>query len=49
MIRYQTVEGMRSGQSAASAAEQAVKRISQYYPDYSGAVIAVSIDGLYGM
>lgn len=39
---------MREGYSASEAAEIAVKRIVEAYPEFSGAVIAVTIDGEYG-
>lgn len=39
---------MRDGASAAEAAKIAVARIVEFYPEFSGAVIAVSIDGEYG-
>lgn len=43
-----TVEGMRAGLSPSKAAEVAMLRVSQYYPEFMGAVVAVNIAGEYG-
>lgn len=39
---------MRRGSDPESAARVAILRILKYYPDFFGAVIAVSKDGLHG-
>ena len=39
---------MRGGMSPKDAADDALKRIAKYYPDYGGAVIAIHKDGRYG-
>lgn len=43
-----TVEGMRAGLSPTKAAEVAIMQVSQYYPEFSGAVVAVNMAGKYG-
>ena len=42
------VESMRRGMSPTAAAEDAIQTIAQYYPDFSGALVAVNISGDYG-
>ena len=39
---------MRRGTLPENAARIAIQRISAHYPNFSGAVIAVNIDGLFG-
>ncbi len=39
---------MAAGMSPTAAAQAALDKISIYYPNYSGALIAVSISGEYG-
>lgn len=48
LISFLAVEEMRRGALPENAAKLAIKRISTHYPNFSGAVIAVNIDGLYG-
>lgn len=43
-----TVEGMRAGLSPRKAAEVAIYRVTQYYPEFMGAVVAVNMAGEYG-
>ncbi|XP_076029983.1 N(4)-(Beta-N-acetylglucosaminyl)-L-asparaginase-like isoform X2 [Oratosquilla oratoria] len=43
-----TVEGMRYGLTPDKAAQIAIIRISKYYPNFSGAIVATTIDGDYG-
>ncbi|CAK1551620.1 unnamed protein product [Leptosia nina] len=45
---FLAVEEMRRGASPTAAAQIAVKRIAKYYPEYMGAVVALSKDGEYG-
>ncbi|KAI4463469.1 l-asparaginase [Holotrichia oblita] len=45
---FLAVEKMRDGASPAEAAKIAVARIVEFYPEFSGAVIAVSVNGEYG-
>lgn len=42
------VEGMRAGRSPRKAAEIAIYRVAQYYPDFMGAVVALNMQGEYG-
>ena len=42
------MENMRRGLSPAAAAEEALNRITQYYPNFSGALITINITGRYG-
>ncbi|KAK8386484.1 hypothetical protein O3P69_010839 [Scylla paramamosain] len=42
------VEGMRAGLSPHKAAEMAIYRVAQYYPDFMGAVVALNMKGEYG-
>lgn len=42
------VEGMRAGFSPRKAAEIAIYRVAQYYPDFMGAVVALNMKGEYG-
>lgn len=46
--RYRVVESMRRGLSPTEAAKDAIETIAQYYPDFSGALVAVNISGGYG-
>ena len=46
---YQAVENMRNGMTPTKAAENAILRISKYYPEFSGAIVAANIDGEYGL
>ena len=39
---------MRSGMSPTAAAEEAIQTSAQYYPDFSGALVAVNVTGEYG-
>ena len=41
----QVVESMRQGSKPRRAAEDAIKRILKYYPNYVGAVVAVGASG----
>eukprot|EP01102_Stenamoeba_stenopodia_P019666 TRINITY_DN747_c0_g2_i1.p1 TRINITY_DN747_c0_g2~~TRINITY_DN747_c0_g2_i1.p1 ORF type:complete len:376 (+),score=85.75 TRINITY_DN747_c0_g2_i1:100-1227(+) len=45
---YQTVENMRNGMSPTAAAEDAMQRIVKYYQDFTGAIIAMNMQGEYG-
>ena len=45
---YATVENMRQGMDPSCAAGQALLRISKHYPEFSGAIVALKIDGSYG-
>ena len=40
---------MRLGLSPTEAAEEALKRITSFYPNFNGALIAINITGHYGM
>lgn len=42
------VNSMRAGMTPTFAAQQSLERILEYYPDFSGALVAVAIDGRYG-
>jgi len=42
------VENMRHGWTPNEAAADAVRQISRYYPNFKGAVIAVSKNGSFG-
>lgn len=39
---------MRRGLSPTAAAEEALNRVAQYYPKFTGALIAINITGHYG-
>ena len=39
---------MRNGTSPSQAAQESLDHITRYYPNYSGALIAVNINGSYG-
>lgn len=43
-----TVEGMRTGLSPKKAAERSLVHISSYFPEFSGAIIAITMTGEYG-
>ena len=45
---FTAVEYMRLGMTPSTAASYALKRISQYYPEFNGAVVALKIDGSFG-
>ncbi|KAK0424952.1 hypothetical protein QR680_008940 [Steinernema hermaphroditum] len=45
---YQAVESMRNGVSPTKAAQVAVYRILEYYPDFQGAVVAANKEGQFG-
>lgn len=45
---YQAVENMRNGMTPTKAAEDAILRVSKYYPDFSGAIVAANVAGEYG-
>lgn len=45
---YQAVENMRNGMSPTQSAQDAISRIIPYYPTFSGALIAATINGDYG-
>ena len=47
-FRYRVVQSMRGGMSPEDAAKEALSQISSYYPQYSGALIAVHVNGSYG-
>lgn len=42
------VEGMRNGYVPRKAAEVAVFRVANYYPEFVGAVISINVAGEYG-
>lgn len=44
----QVVEAIRAGDSPTHAAESAVRRMAQFYPDYVGALVAVNAKGEHG-
>ena len=46
--RFQAVEAMRQGLTPTDAAEQALAKISSYYPSFVGALIAINATGHYG-
>ena len=46
--RYRVVESMRHGMSPTAAAEDALSKIADFYPAFSGALVAVNISGDYG-
>ncbi|XP_022110933.1 N(4)-(Beta-N-acetylglucosaminyl)-L-asparaginase-like [Acanthaster planci] len=52
MMRFlpslRTVENMKQGMSPSSACEAALQPIIKYYPDFSGAVVAASKQGIHG-
>ncbi|XP_076030366.1 N(4)-(Beta-N-acetylglucosaminyl)-L-asparaginase-like [Oratosquilla oratoria] len=52
MIRFSpaliTVEGMRNGLTPEKSAQEALFKISKYYPKFFGAIIAATINGDYG-
>ncbi|XP_076029987.1 N(4)-(Beta-N-acetylglucosaminyl)-L-asparaginase-like [Oratosquilla oratoria] len=52
MIRFSpsllTVEGMRSGLTPEKSAQEALVKISRFYPSFRGAIIATNIKGDYG-
>ena len=39
---------MRHGMTPTAAAEDALSRIAQFYPNFTGALVAVNITGSYG-
>ncbi|XP_065833199.1 N(4)-(Beta-N-acetylglucosaminyl)-L-asparaginase-like [Oscarella lobularis] len=45
---YQIVESMRMGMDPQTAAENVIKRIAKYYPNFEGGVIAVNKTGHFG-
>ncbi|KAG8191915.1 hypothetical protein JTE90_007715 [Oedothorax gibbosus] len=45
---YNTVENMRHGMSPTDAAKDSIKRIAAKYPNFSGAIVATTINGVYG-
>ncbi|RZF35170.1 hypothetical protein LSTR_LSTR012375 [Laodelphax striatellus] len=45
---FHAVEEMRQGATPTEAAEKAIKRIADYYPNFFGALIAANADGDYG-
>eukprot|EP00756_Hemistasia_phaeocysticola_P011028 Hpha_TRINITY_DN15078_c1_g1::TRINITY_DN15078_c1_g1_i2::g.123622::m.123622/K01444/AGA, aspG; N4-(beta-N-acetylglucosaminyl)-L-asparaginase len=45
---FVTVEGMRQGLSPTAAAEAALRRIVDKYPDFSGSIVAMDKYGRYG-
>eukprot|EP00057_Strongylocentrotus_purpuratus_P013975 XP_011668449.1 PREDICTED: N(4)-(Beta-N-acetylglucosaminyl)-L-asparaginase [Strongylocentrotus purpuratus] len=45
---YQVVENLRNGMAPDKACQSALQRIIKYHPDFSGALIAATIDGNYG-
>lgn len=45
---FLAVEQLRLNKSPHEAGEIALKRISRYYPTYTGAVVVVNKNGLYG-
>jgi len=44
---YRAVENMRHGMSPKDAAEDSIKEIKRFYPDFSGALIAINKKGIY--
>ena len=45
---YQAVESMRNGMNPSQAADVAIRRIAKYYPNFSGAVLAIDKYGNHG-
>ncbi|XP_070552984.1 N(4)-(Beta-N-acetylglucosaminyl)-L-asparaginase-like [Ptychodera flava] len=45
---YQVVESMGSGVDPTSACKLAINRITKYYPNFSGALVAANLSGMYG-
>ncbi|XP_063955161.1 N(4)-(Beta-N-acetylglucosaminyl)-L-asparaginase-like [Lytechinus pictus] len=45
---YQIVENLRNGMAPDKACLSALERITKYHPDFSGALIAATINGKYG-
>lgn len=45
---FYAVEEMKRGTSPTLAADMAIRRILKFYPEFMGAVIAVTINGEYG-
>lgn len=45
---YQVVESLRRGMSATEAAHDSMRRIARKFPDFQGAVVALSITGDFG-
>ena len=45
---YHVVQLMRQGESPSDACTDAIQRIAKYYPDFDGAVLALSKDGRHG-
>ena len=48
LFSYHTVERMRNGDSPSVAAADAMSRIVRFYPNFSGAVVAVNKQGEHG-
>ena len=46
---YHAVLLMGGGMDPTMAAQTAISKIAKFYPDYQGAVIAMSIQGKHGM
>jgi N4-(beta-N-acetylglucosaminyl)-L-asparaginase len=46
---YQTVESMRRGMSPTAAAQDAIQRIANKYPNFIGAIIALDKYGNHGI
>ena len=42
---YQAVESMRQGMSPGAAGRDALARIKEFYPSFTGALVVVSTDG----
>ncbi|XP_002730593.1 N(4)-(Beta-N-acetylglucosaminyl)-L-asparaginase-like [Saccoglossus kowalevskii] len=45
---YQAVEYMRMGMDPTTACQTAMSRIIQYYPEFSGALVAAHVSGIHG-
>jgi len=46
--RYHAVQRMSAGITPTAAAQAALAKISFYYPDFAGAIVAVDATGAYG-
>ena len=46
--RFHAVQRMSAGITPAAAAQAALAKISFYYPDFAGAIVAVNAVGVYG-
>ena len=48
IARYRVVQSMRAGMSPTDAVKEALDHIASYYPTFSGALVAVNVNGEYG-